>query len=199
MNSFRVHILAADHTFYDGPCESLIIPAPDGQYGIWAGHANTICAIIPGTLRLRVPEGAEQIAAVSSGVVKIEDNDVLVLVDSAERPEDIDRGRRREGSHSAKTLHPGIPRSASDAGTGNRPPARQVSLRTIAHSPFFCRGLRSKLLRGPGFVFSSFSGRYQWHTRPQRIPVMKFFVSLLTLSVYSCRMFPYSTRVDRRC
>ena len=93
MNSFRVHILAADHTFYDGPCESLTIPAPDGQYGIWAGHANTISAIIPGTLRLRVPEGAEQIAAVSSGVVKIEDNDVLVLVDSAERPEDIDRLR----------------------------------------------------------------------------------------------------------
>lgn len=159
MNSFRVHILAADHTFYDGPCESLIIPAPDGQYGIWAGHANTICAIIPGTLRLRVPEGAEQIAAVSSGVVKIEDNDVLVLVDSAERPEDIDRlraqhgGRRREGSHSAKTLHPGIPRSASDAGTGNRPPARQVSLRTIAHSPFFCRVFAANCCGAPALSF----------------------------------------------
>ena len=96
MNSFRVHILAADHTFYDGPCESLTIPAPDGQYGIWAGHANTICAIIPGTLRLRVPEGAEQIAAVSSGVVKIEDNDVLVLV------EDIDRLRAQHAADAAK-------------------------------------------------------------------------------------------------
>ena len=50
MKSFRVHILAADHTFYDGPCESLIVPAPDGQYGVCAGHANTICAIVPGTL-----------------------------------------------------------------------------------------------------------------------------------------------------
>ena len=89
MKSFRVHILAADHTFYDGPCESLIVPAPDGQYGVCAGHANTICAIVPGKLRLRAPDGREQIAAVSSGVVKIEDNDVLVLVDSAERPEDI--------------------------------------------------------------------------------------------------------------
>ena len=98
MNSFRVHILAADHTFYDGPCESLTIPAPDGQYGIWAGHANTISAIIPGTLRLRVPEGADQIAAVSSGVV----NDVLVLVDSAERPEDIDRLRAQHAADAAK-------------------------------------------------------------------------------------------------
>ena len=99
MNSFRVHILAADHTFYDGPCESLTIPAPDGQYGILAGHANTI---VPGTLRLRVPGGEAQIAAVSSGVVKIEDNDVLVLVDSAERPEDIDRLRAQHAADAAK-------------------------------------------------------------------------------------------------
>ncbi len=103
MNSFRLHILAADRTFYDGLCESLIIPAPDGQYGIMASHANTICAIVPGTLRLRVPDGkGEQIAAVSSGVVKIEDNDVLVLVDSAERPEDIDRLRARHAADAAK-------------------------------------------------------------------------------------------------
>lgn len=102
MNSFRVHVLAADHTFYDGPCESLTIPAPDGQYGIWAGHANTICATVPGTLYLRVPGGEEQLAAVSSGVVKIEDNDVLVLVDSAERPEDIDRLRAQRTADAAK-------------------------------------------------------------------------------------------------
>jgi len=102
VNSFRVHILAADHTFYDGPCESLIIPAPDGQYGIWAGHANTICATVPGTLYLRVPGGEEQLAAVSSGVVKIEDNDVLVLVDSAEHPEDIDRLRAQHAADAAK-------------------------------------------------------------------------------------------------
>ena len=102
MNIFCVHILAADHTFYDGPCESLTIPAPDGQYGIWAGHANTICATVPGTLYLRVPGGEEQLAAVSSGVVKIEDNDVLVLVDSAERPEDIDRLRAQRTADAAK-------------------------------------------------------------------------------------------------
>ena len=59
-------------------------------------------AYFPGTLRLRVPEGAEQIAAVSSGVVKIEDNDVLVLVDSAERPEDIDRLRAQHAADAAK-------------------------------------------------------------------------------------------------
>ena len=30
MEAFQVHILAADHTFYEGPCESLVVPTVDG-------------------------------------------------------------------------------------------------------------------------------------------------------------------------
>ncbi len=39
-SSFNVHILAADHVFYEGPCESLIVPAPLGQMGILANHSK---------------------------------------------------------------------------------------------------------------------------------------------------------------
>ena len=93
MRSFKVHILAASHTFYDGECESLIVPTPEGQYGIQAGHSNAISAVIPGKMLYRIPGEETKIAAVSSGMVKVENNEVLVLVDSAERPEDIDRNR----------------------------------------------------------------------------------------------------------
>ena len=34
--TFQVHILAADRPFYVGPCESVILPTVDGQYGILA-------------------------------------------------------------------------------------------------------------------------------------------------------------------
>ena len=102
MKPFSVHILAADNVFYQGPCESLIVPTIDGQYGILADHSNTISAIVPGVLTYRVPGGTEQISAVSAGLVKIEDNDVLVLVDTAERPEDIDANRARRAADEAK-------------------------------------------------------------------------------------------------
>ena len=102
MSSFRVHILAADSTFYEGECESLIVPTPTGQYGILAGHANTISAIAPGTMTYRIPGEANRIASVSSGLVKIENNEVLVLVDSAERPEEIDANRARRAADAAK-------------------------------------------------------------------------------------------------
>ena len=40
MDTFQVHILAADRTFYEGPCLSLTIPTGDGQRGILAHHSN---------------------------------------------------------------------------------------------------------------------------------------------------------------
>jgi F-type H+-transporting ATPase subunit epsilon len=93
MEVFQVHILAADRNFYEGPCESLTISTSDGEQGILAHHSNMIAAVLPGILRYRVPGEPEQVAAVSPGMVKVESNDVLVLVDSAERPEEIDAAR----------------------------------------------------------------------------------------------------------
>lgn len=95
MNSFTVHILAADKVLYEGECESLVIPTPWGQYGILANHCKAICAVVAGRLTYRVAGGKNQYAAVSDGLVKIDNNDVLILVDTAERPEEIDVNKAR--------------------------------------------------------------------------------------------------------
>ena len=102
MEAFQVHILAADQTFYEGPCLSLTIPTSDGEQGILAHHSDMIAAVLPGTLRYQVPEGPVQTAAVSGGMVKIEKNEVLVLVDSVERPEEIDAARARREADEAR-------------------------------------------------------------------------------------------------
>ena len=105
METFRVHILAADRTFYEGPCVSLTIPTTDGEQGILAHHASMIAAVQPGTLRYQIPGEPVRLAAVSPGMVKVEHNDVLVLVDSAERPEEIDAVRaRREADEAREAL-----------------------------------------------------------------------------------------------
>lgn len=104
MNTFQVHIFEADSPFYEGACESLIVPTTEGQYGILAQHSNMIAAIVPGELRYHVPGEAFQTAAVSAGMVKVEDNDVLVLVDSAERPEEIDAKRAQRAADRAKEM-----------------------------------------------------------------------------------------------
>ena len=105
MDTFQVHILAAARTLYEGPCVSLTIPASDGERGILAHHASMMAAIVPGTLRYQPPGEEVQLAAVSLGMVKVEVNEVLVLVDSAERPEEIDEARaRREADQAREAL-----------------------------------------------------------------------------------------------
>ena len=91
--TFPVQFLAADRPFYEGECVSLVLPTITGMYGIMAHHRNMITAIIPGMMRYQLPGEPEQMAAVSAGLVKVENGEVLILVDSAERPEEIDRAR----------------------------------------------------------------------------------------------------------
>ena len=102
MTAFRVQILAEDHPFYEGECCSLMLPTPNGMYGIQAHHSNMITAITAGTLRYRIREDEELEAAVSGGLVKVENGEVLILVDTAERPEDIDANRARRDADAAK-------------------------------------------------------------------------------------------------
>lgn len=102
MKQFDIQILAADHVFYEGACESLNVPTTHGLFGILANHSNLIAAIVPGRLSYRVPGGENLYAAVSEGLLKVENNKVLVLVDSAERPEEIDANRAMREAEEAK-------------------------------------------------------------------------------------------------
>ena len=102
MESFPVHILAADEAFYEGPCQSISVPTTTGMYGVLAHHTNVILAIVPGTLRYRCEGEDEKLAAVSAGLMKVENGEVLILVDSAERPEEIDANRAQRAADQAK-------------------------------------------------------------------------------------------------
>ena len=94
MDPFQVHILAADRSFYEGPCVRLTIPTSDGEQGILAHHSSM--------LRYQTPEGPVELAAVSSGMMKVEKNDVVILVDSVERPEEIDAARAQREADEAR-------------------------------------------------------------------------------------------------
>ena len=90
---FHLDILAASVPFYRGECVSLVVPTTDGEFGILANHGNAVGAVCAGELRFETAEGEHRRAAVAPGLFKIEDGRVLLLVDAAERPEDIDVNR----------------------------------------------------------------------------------------------------------
>ena len=102
MNTFTLKILAAERVFYDGACASLTVPTLDGLYGVQARHEDFILAVVPGTLTFRTDAGEETVAAVSGGVLKMEDNEAVLLADTVERADEIDERRAERAAERAK-------------------------------------------------------------------------------------------------
>ena len=93
-NTFYLKIIAANRVFYSGRCRSLIVPEYDGQKEILAHHEDMVIATKEGEVRFKEKEDDDWTkAVVGVGCVYISHNRVIMLVDTAERPEDIDRVR----------------------------------------------------------------------------------------------------------
>lgn len=102
-NSFYLKIIAANRVFYSGRCKSIIVPEYDGQKEILAHHEDMVIAVNDGEMRFQ-PEGSDnwEYAVVGIGFVEIVNNRVTLLVESAERPEEIDVARAREAKERAE-------------------------------------------------------------------------------------------------
>lgn len=92
MNSFILNITASSGEFYQGSCESMVLPVKDGVYGVQAGHSPVLVAIHMGMLKFTV-DGETREILVGDGIAEVTPTFVLLLVDSAERPGDIDKNR----------------------------------------------------------------------------------------------------------
>ena len=102
MNTFELHILAAQRDLFEGQAESLIVPTTEGMYGIQARHMNMIAGIVPGEITFR-PEGGSDIHAfVASGMVVVKGNEVTLLVGAAEYPDEIDVNRAERAAEQAR-------------------------------------------------------------------------------------------------
>lgn len=103
MSSYNLRVIAADKVFFSGRCESLIVPAFDGQKEILAHHEAMVIAVDDGEMKFRPEESGDwQKVVVGKGFVQIANNRVTLLVETAERPEDIDIARAREAKERAE-------------------------------------------------------------------------------------------------
>ena len=95
MADLFLEIITPERQFYIGPAQELVIPAIDGLYGVQAGHEPAVTAMEPGELRYKV-DGEWHVAAIGQGFVEIMPERAIVLVSTAEKPEEIDAKRAEE-------------------------------------------------------------------------------------------------------
>lgn len=100
--ALTVRVIAPDKTVWDSPAEEIILPSTTGQLGILSGHAPLLTALDIGVMRVR--PGKEWVAiALMGGFAEVENDEVTILVNGAERGDAIDREKARTAYSEAET------------------------------------------------------------------------------------------------
>ena len=103
MDTFGLKIISSDRVFYEGRCRKMIVPVPDGGgMEILPHHENMVIAVVIGEAMLQFEEGEWVNLAVGAGFLEIVNNRVMLLADTIEKPEEIDRIRAQEALERAK-------------------------------------------------------------------------------------------------
>ena len=92
--ALTVRVITPDQTVWDDDAEEIILPSTTGQLGILSGHAPLLTALDVGVMRVR-PGKEWKAIALMGGFAEIENDEVKVLVNSAQMGETIDKETAR--------------------------------------------------------------------------------------------------------
>lgn len=99
---FHVSVLTPEHEFFSGNAVSLGVEATDGRMSVLAGHAPVVVSLAQGELEIRMENGETKRAAASDGFMTVTQDETVLMLQSAEWPEDIDRVRAQRAERKAR-------------------------------------------------------------------------------------------------
>jgi F-type H+-transporting ATPase subunit epsilon len=97
-----VRLLTPEGAVYDGAATMVVAPSVEGEVGILPRHTPLVAFLRPGEVRVKTLEEEEVVFATTEGYLSVEEDRVLVLVEQAERADQIDRGRAEEALRRAE-------------------------------------------------------------------------------------------------
>ena len=100
--TFYLKVYASDRIFFEGQCQTLVIPQSDGLRAIQAKHEDMVLAVDMGEAHIVEEDGTVTYVVVGSGMVQIFHNRAIMLVDTAELPDESDSKRAGEALERAK-------------------------------------------------------------------------------------------------
>ena len=101
MDNFKLKIITPERVFFDKDAYMVELNTTEGEIGVYAKHIPTTCIIKPGILTIRM-DGEEKEAALHSGFIQILPDQVTILAEVIEWPEEIDLHRAEAAMERAK-------------------------------------------------------------------------------------------------
>ncbi len=95
-------------TKYSQEVYEVRLPTPDGEIGVYTNHMPLVSIASPGVIQVRpkqnTPNDLMEIFATNGGVIEISNNTVRVLVDEADKPDEINEKEAEEAHQRALKL-----------------------------------------------------------------------------------------------
>ena len=93
--TFQLEIITPTQIFSEGQVNYVRAESPDGQFGIMSHHTAATVALEIGEVKV-VKNGKEYYYATTGGFADIQPESVLLLLETAEKNKDINKGRAEE-------------------------------------------------------------------------------------------------------
>jgi F-type H+-transporting ATPase subunit epsilon len=81
--------------------DEVVVPGSEGYFGVLPGHAPLLATLGIGELTYRIGR-EEHHVAVAGGFAEVRNDKVIILADTAEKPDEIDRARAERAKERAE-------------------------------------------------------------------------------------------------
>lgn len=101
MSKIKLEIVTPERKVYSDEVEMVIARAAGGDIGVLPHHAPMVSPLKPTVVRI-MNDGKEDQVAVSGGFLEVRPEQITILAETAERPEDIDVARAERAKERAE-------------------------------------------------------------------------------------------------
>ncbi len=98
---FKLQVITPDRKFYQGDVQMVELTTTEGQIGVYARHIPLTAVVTPGILTIH-EDGEKKTAALMSGFVQIMPEEVTIMAEVVEWPDEIDENRAKEAKTRAE-------------------------------------------------------------------------------------------------
>lgn len=101
-STIQVNVVSAEESIFSGEAHFVALPGEAGELGIYPRHTPLITRIRPGSVRIHLADGTQELVFVAGGILEVQPNCVTVLSDTAIRGKDLDEEKAKMARQTAE-------------------------------------------------------------------------------------------------
>lgn len=100
----KLKVITPTRVFFDGEAESFIVKTRGevGEFAVLVDHAPMTAAVGIGTLVINLPNGEKKIGTLFEGYTVVQENNAVIIAETAEWPDEIDKDRAEKAKERAE-------------------------------------------------------------------------------------------------